>query len=227
MNPGARRTRGFTLIEVLVALAIVVIGMAAVMGAITSSAKTVSYLRDKTFAQWVAENQIVTIRLSGQLVQAGNTNGDQDYAGSKWHWRQEVAATEIPGVMRIDVHVRPAEVKGDDDGPWYTTVTGIQGDAVGVPNGYLPDWGAQLLPGQAGNTGNGLGVGTIGSGRTNFGEQGGGGTLGGNTGLGGPPSNGSLGSPSNNTPPGGSTLGQGLTGPDNTPVAPPDQDPQQ
>ena len=76
MNPGTRLTRGFTLIEVLVALAIVVIGMAAVMGAIPSSAKTVSYLRDKTFAQWVAENQIVTIRLSGQLVQAGNTNGD-------------------------------------------------------------------------------------------------------------------------------------------------------
>jgi general secretion pathway protein I len=227
MNAGTPCTRGFTLIEVLVALAIVVIGMAAVMGAITSSAKTVSYLRDKTFAQWVAENQIVTIRLSGQLVQAGNTNGDQDYAGSKWHWRQEVAATEIPGVMRIDVHVRPADVKGDDDGPWYTTVTGIQGDAVGVPNGYLPDWGAQLLPGQAGNTGNGLGAGTIGSGSTNFGVQGGDGTLGGNTGLGGSPGNSSLGSPPNNVTPGGSTLGQGLTGPDNTPVAPPDQEPPQ
>lgn len=226
MNAGTRCARGFTLIEVLVALAIVVIGMAAVMGAITSSAKTVSYLRDKTFAQWVAENQIVTIRVSGQLVQAGNTNGDQVYAGSKWHWRQEVAATEIPGVMRIDVHVRPAEVKGDDDGPWYTTVTGIQGDAVGVPNGYLPDWGAQLLPGQQGNTGtagNGLGGG-IGTGSTNFGVQGGGSTLGGNTGLGGT-SNGSLGSPSGNLTPGGSSLGQGLTGPDNTPVAPPDEEP--
>jgi len=237
MSAHSRRARGFTLIEVLVALAIVVIGMAAVMGAITSSARTVSYMRDKTFAQWVAENQIVTIRLSGQLVQAGNTNGDQDYAGSKWHWRQEVAATEIPGVMRIDVHVRPAEVKGDDDGPWYTTVTGIQGDAVGVPNGYLPDWGAQLLPGQAGNAGsagNALGGG-IGSGGTNFGVQGGGSTLGGSTGLGGSSgngslggNNGSLGGSSNNNAPVGSSLGQGLTGPDNTPVAPPENpDPQQ
>ena len=47
-----RRARGgFTLIEVLVALAIVAIGMAAVMGALSSSANTLSYLRDKTLAQ--------------------------------------------------------------------------------------------------------------------------------------------------------------------------------
>ena len=65
------RTRGFTLIEVLVALAIVAIGMAAVLGALTSSANTVAYLRDKTFAQWVALNQIATLRLSGQMTPAG------------------------------------------------------------------------------------------------------------------------------------------------------------
>ena len=57
---------GFTLIEVLVALAIVAIGMAAVLGALNSSADTVSYLRDKTFAQWVALNRIAGLRLSGQ-----------------------------------------------------------------------------------------------------------------------------------------------------------------
>jgi general secretion pathway protein I len=41
---------GFTLIEVLVALAIVAIGMSAVLTALASSADTVNYLRDKTFA---------------------------------------------------------------------------------------------------------------------------------------------------------------------------------
>lgn len=139
--------RGFTLIEVLVALAIVVVGMAAVLGALTSSADTVLYLRDKTFAQWVALNQIATLRLSGQLQQPGTSDGDSDFAGRKWHWRQEVTSTEIPGVVRIDVKVRPADVKGDEDSGWFTTVSGVQGDAVGTPNGYLPDWGAQSLPG--------------------------------------------------------------------------------
>jgi general secretion pathway protein I len=144
------RNRGFTLVEVLVALAIVAIGMAAVLGALTSSANTVSYLRDKTFAQWVALNQIATLRLSGQMTATGNSDGDTDYAGRTWHWRQEVTATEVPGVVRIDIKVRPKEVGGDDDNGWFTTVTGIQGDAVGLPNGFQPSWGVQSPFAQAG-----------------------------------------------------------------------------
>ena len=50
MNAVRRSRGGFTLIEVLVALAIVAIGMAALMTALTSSASTTSYMRDKTLA---------------------------------------------------------------------------------------------------------------------------------------------------------------------------------
>jgi general secretion pathway protein I len=145
-----RRGRGFTLVEVLVALAIVAIGMAAVIGALSSSASTVAYLRDKTFAQWVALNQIATLRLSGQMTATGTSDGNTDFAGRSWHWRREVIATQVPGVLRIDVKVRPADVKGDDDNGWFTTVSGIQGDSVGVPTAWVPDWGAQTLPGQSG-----------------------------------------------------------------------------
>jgi general secretion pathway protein I len=161
-----KRHRGFTLIEVLVALAIVTIGMAAVLGALTSSANTTAYMRDKTFAQWVALNQIVLLRLSGQMTPTGNSDGTTDFAGRSWRWRREVTALQVPGLVRIDVKVRPAEIKGDDDHGWFTTVSGIQGDAVGVPNGYLPDWGAQTLPGLSPTGQNGrLGApGTIGSG---------------------------------------------------------------
>ena len=66
--PGVKpRESGFTLIEVLVALAIVAIGMAAVLGALTSSASTVLYMRDKTLAQWIALNHIAEERLKVQL----------------------------------------------------------------------------------------------------------------------------------------------------------------
>jgi general secretion pathway protein I len=180
------RRRGFTLIEVLVALAIVAIGMAAVLGALTSSANTSVYMRDKTFAQWVALNQIALLRLSGQMTPSGNSDGDTDFAGRKWHWRREVTATQVPGVVRIDVKVRPAEIKGDDDNGWFTTVSGIQGDAVGVPNGYLPDWGAQTLPGQSpasGQTGGKFGAPTLGGGIGSPGNAGSGG-IGGQGGIG-------------------------------------------
>ena len=147
MSPaGDSRGRGFTLIEVLVALAIVTLGMAAVLATLTSSAQTVSYLRDKTFANWVALNQIALVRLSGQLPAPGKSDGDGDFAGRKWHWHQEVTATEVPGMVRLDVSVRPADVdSGDSDRGWYATLSGISGDAVGAPRGDLPDWGAQNL----------------------------------------------------------------------------------
>jgi general secretion pathway protein I len=165
----ARAARGFTLIEVLVALVIVAVGMAAVMSALSSAASTVSFLRDETFANYVALNQIATLRLSGQIPQTGTTNGDVDYANRSWHWRQEVASTEIPGVVRIDVKVRPKEVKAGDDEAWTTTVSGIAGNSVGRADGYSPSWGAQA-PRYAGtpngSTNNGInnGIGVTGNG---------------------------------------------------------------
>src|SRR5215472_6387908 len=127
------RQGGFTLIEVLVALAIVAIGMAAVLGTLTSSASTVVYMRDKTLANWVALNHIAEVRLQPQMPQLGNTEGDVDFAGQKWHWRQETVATAVQGMVRMDVHVRPADIKADEDRGWYVTMSGIMGDAVAAP----------------------------------------------------------------------------------------------
>lgn len=144
--PRNRLERGFTLIEVLVALAIVTVGMAAVLGTLTSSADTTAYLRDKTFANWVALNQIALVRISGQLPAPGKSDGDTDFAGRKWHWHQEVNTTQVPGMVRMDVSVRPSDVDSpDSDRGWYATLSGIAGDAVGLPRGDLPDWGSELL----------------------------------------------------------------------------------
>jgi len=146
--------RGFTLIEVLVALAIVAIGMAAVLGTLTSSASTVVYMRDKTLANWVALNHIAEQRLKPQMPQLGNTDGDVDFAGQKWHWRQETVATAVQGMVRMDVHVRPADVKADEDRGWYVTLSGIMGDAVAAPRGDEPLYGnGSMIPNPNGNLG--------------------------------------------------------------------------
>ena len=186
------KNRGFTLIEVLVALAIVAIGMAAVLGTLTSSASTVLFLHDKALAQWIALNQIATIRLTGQVPALGNTDGDLDYAGQKWHWRQEVVATAIQGMVRMDVMVRPSEIKGDADRNWYVTMSGIMGDAVAAPRGDTPLWGSGVTTGTPCSGGT-AGGGTTGGTQTNCtpgtGTPGTGTSTGGSGGTGGNGSN--------------------------------------
>lgn len=124
------RQAGFTLIEVLVALVIVALGMAALMESMGSAADTSTWLRDKTFAQWIGFNQLEQTRLSGSAPSAGTTDGELDYAGRHWRWRQEISSLGFPGLFRIDVKVEHADTATIDDSAWIATITGGMGDAV-------------------------------------------------------------------------------------------------
>jgi general secretion pathway protein I len=142
-SPG--KASGFTLIEVLVALAIVAIGMAAVLEAMASSANTAMYLQSKTFAEWVALNRIETVRLSGTVPTVGTSNDTLEYAGQRWEWQQKVttarfADVSVPGVMQIEVDVRPADSKAGEDRGWYATATGFMGNAVAPPTPEVFQW---------------------------------------------------------------------------------------
>jgi type II secretion system protein I len=129
-----RAQRGFTLIEVLIALVIVALGMSALLETLGSAADTSTWLRDKTFAQWIGFNQLATLRLSGATPTNGTTDGELDYAGRHWRWRQVISSDlGIPGVLRIDVKVEPADTSSVDEQGWMTTVTSATGDAVAPP----------------------------------------------------------------------------------------------
>jgi hypothetical protein len=113
------------------------------------------YMKDKTLANWVALNHIAEQRLQQQMPQLGKTDGDVDYAGQKWHWRQETVNTAVKGMIRMDVMVRPADIKADDNRSWYVTLSGIMGDAVGQPRGDMPLWGTGTMtpiPGMGGGS---------------------------------------------------------------------------
>jgi general secretion pathway protein I len=144
---GRLARRGFTLIEVLVALAIVTLGMAALLGTLNSAAGTAGYLQDKTLAEWIALNQVSKMRLASQGPSKGDSEGEIDYAGRKWKWSQNVDDGPLPGVLRIAVKVRPSDVTANAENAWYADVTGVIGDAVGAPRGDLPSW--NVTPGAA------------------------------------------------------------------------------
>ena len=124
--------RGFTLIEVLVALVIVALGMSALMETMGSSADTATWMRDRSFAQWIAFNQLTLTRLTGQVPGVGQSDGELDFGGRHWRWRQLVTSLNFPGVVRIDVMVQPGDTPLDEN-HWMATVTGGMGDAVYPP----------------------------------------------------------------------------------------------
>ncbi|HEY1892439.1 MAG TPA: type II secretion system minor pseudopilin GspI [Steroidobacteraceae bacterium] len=143
-----KAARGFTLIEVLVALAIVAIGMAAVLEVLTSSANTTVYLQDKTFAQWVAVNRVETVRLTGTVPTAGTSNDDITFAGRSWTWQQKVTAvSQIPGMVQIEVDVRPSNSDAGDNKGWYASATGFMSNAIAPPTDPPVVWSQNPIVG--------------------------------------------------------------------------------
>ncbi|MBS0395892.1 MAG: type II secretion system minor pseudopilin GspI [Proteobacteria bacterium] len=116
--------RGFTLIEVLVALAIAAIGLSAVLSVVTNSSRNAVYLRDKIYAAWIGENKIAEARLGQTLPSVDKTNGELDYGGGKWKWEQTVTQTDVPGLRRIDVAVRRSDDPAENP---IVTVSGFAG----------------------------------------------------------------------------------------------------
>ncbi len=145
---GSATARGFTLIEVLVALVIVALGMSALLETLSASANNISALRDKTVAEWIAMNQIANARLALTAPSIGITDGDvRNCADGNWHWQQQVAAVDaVPGLMSITVSVQRtgAAAQGSDAGN-----SGSSGSSTGS--------------GAAGATAGGLGAGSSGA----------------------------------------------------------------
>lgn len=148
-------SRGFTLIEVVVALAILGIGMLAVFKTIGDTVNNVEVLRDRSFAQWIADNRITEVRLTGEMPSVEETAGEVEFAGRQWHWVSTVSQTQVRGLRRIDVSVRRDE---DPDDSSIVTLSGFVGAIATAAPQANDDWYANIESDGDGN-GNGDGDG--------------------------------------------------------------------
>ncbi len=112
--------RGFTLLEVMVAVAVLGIAMAAVIKAGSEMTANSRHLQDRTFAQWVADNVMTELQASRFWDDEGD-DGTARLGGTEWYWAFEVESTPHEDFRRVDVSVYRDE---DDNGP-VATITGM------------------------------------------------------------------------------------------------------
>jgi len=133
-------SRGFTLVEVLVALMIVALGLAALMTAVSSTARTSGHLRDKTLAQWIALNRLTEVRLTVNKLGQNADTGQLEYANRTWHYDTRYFDTSIGGMKRVVVRVwlGAAGTKSNPVAESYA----FMGSSVAPPGSSNVDWTA-------------------------------------------------------------------------------------
>jgi general secretion pathway protein I len=119
-NPNRRkkpsRSSGFTLIEVLVALAVIVFALFAVIRTTAVMVRNSAHLKEKTYAHWIAMNRVAELRVTKAWPEIGNSSDDVEMFGQEWRWTQQVSQMAISQHMR-QVEISVTHRRGDEEYP--------------------------------------------------------------------------------------------------------------
>ncbi len=119
-----KRTRGFTLIEVLVALGVVALTLTTGLQASSALTRTAERQTEQWLATLCAENALTALRLQRQLPGTGDTETVCEQAGRALRVRVSVLPTPNPNFRRVDATV----IRGTDaTGTRLLTVSTVQG----------------------------------------------------------------------------------------------------
>jgi len=125
----ATRPSGFTLVEVMVALAVVAVALPALMFALHQQIDGTAYLRDKSLARMVASNKLTELRIvakARQQLLKGKDSGVTELAGRQWSWRVNKTETPLPKLYRVEIAV--SAENGQEGSSLYTLIAFMSAD---------------------------------------------------------------------------------------------------
>jgi len=105
-NPNGAKKSGFTLIEVMLAMAVFAVAGVALLGVADNNYRHISHLEEQMFANWVASNQLVEASLDKTWPPKNNRKGKVEMAGRSWYWQQKVVKTANKEMRAVTMEVR-------------------------------------------------------------------------------------------------------------------------
>jgi general secretion pathway protein I len=105
MHTKPSQCRGFTLFEILIALAVLTIALGAITKMASSQSLNTAHLMDKTFAHWLAMNKITELQLMAKWPNKGKKQGDDEMGPRTWHWVRTVSETPDDRVRQVEITI--------------------------------------------------------------------------------------------------------------------------
>lgn len=101
-----RLQSGFTLIEVLLALAIIAIALTALLKATAQNIENTQRIKEKAISHWIAMQGVSMIQLNLiQLTQSQESTQVTTMFGQRWYWRTKISSTPFNKIQQISISV--------------------------------------------------------------------------------------------------------------------------
>lgn len=102
----SRKQTGFTLVEMLLALAVFAYAASSILAVLGQTAKNLSEIETMTFASWIANDRLTELQADATWPPKDKEKGERELAGKQWFWLQRVEKTEDPNLRKVEVQIR-------------------------------------------------------------------------------------------------------------------------